>query len=69
MALKSPSSDVRGVSPGVNIAKEGCEKTFQRSLLQPGRREWKDQGILVLRRLPAGSVLSCWWGTEVSLRL
>lgn len=33
MALKSPRSDVRSVSSGVNIAKEGCEKTFQ--MLQP----------------------------------
>lgn len=69
MALKGPRSDVRSVSPGVNIAKEGCEKTFQRSPLQPGRREWKNQVVLVLWKLPAGSLLACWWSTEVSLCL
>lgn len=34
------------VSSWVNIANEGCKKTFQRSTLQPGKIEWKSQCIL-----------------------
>lgn len=55
------------VSSGVNIAIKGCKKTFQRSTLQPGKWEWKNQHIL--QEFPPWSVLSCWWGTEVPLYL
>lgn len=66
MALKSPRSYVKCVFRGVNTAKEGHENFSEVSIeARQGRVE--GMGVLVLGKLPAGSLPSCWQGTEESL--